>query len=277
MWIHGPGIDEPLASQNQAPGFTANWKYRHLDGLGSLVKTVNASGVIISSVDYDAFGNGGTVTGYGFTGREFDPETGLLYYRARYYDPKIGRFVSEDPIGFDGDQINLFPYVANNPVNLNDPSGLLGKGHQTGGTVITPWGIIPPSWQRKYEPTTTYYGAEGHAFLGTGLTSVTCTDECGHDRTFRFIKVCLGGAAGAGFSGGRVMGMSGKKCRADSYRGWFYEAGFSAGRASGGADVGYLGDLTSGPGLTSGVWEFSGGGGWGAEFKSTWCYYFELP
>ena len=47
-------------------------------------------------------GNGGTVSGYGYTGREFDPERGLLYYRVRYYDPKIGRFLSEDPIGFGG-------------------------------------------------------------------------------------------------------------------------------------------------------------------------------
>ncbi len=124
MWIHGPGIDEPLASQNQAPGFTTNWKYRHLDALGSLVKTVNASGVIISSVDYDAFGNGGTVTGYGFTGREFDPETGLLYYRARYYDPKVGRFISEDPIGFSGGN-NFFVYADSNPIRYSDPTGLL--------------------------------------------------------------------------------------------------------------------------------------------------------
>jgi RHS repeat-associated protein len=124
MWFHGPGIDEPLASQNQAPGFTTNWKYRHLDGLGSLVKTVNASGVIISSVDYDAFGNGGTVTGYGFTGREFDPETGLLYYRARYYDPKEGRFLSEDPIRFWGG-VNFYAYVRNRPVDRIDPLGLL--------------------------------------------------------------------------------------------------------------------------------------------------------
>jgi RHS repeat-associated protein len=76
-------------------------------------------------VDYDAFGNGGTVTGYGFTGREFDPETGLLYYRARYYDPKIGRFISEDPIGLSAG-INFYSYVYNDPVNLVDPFGLLG-------------------------------------------------------------------------------------------------------------------------------------------------------
>jgi RHS repeat-associated protein len=48
-------------------------------------------------------GNGGTVTGYAYTGPEFDPETGLRYYRAHYYyDPKIGRFLSEDPISLGG-------------------------------------------------------------------------------------------------------------------------------------------------------------------------------
>jgi RHS repeat-associated protein len=57
-------------------------------------------------------------SGYGnkaFTGREYDPETGLYYYRARYYDPKIGRFVSQDPIGFLGGN-NFYAYVENNPV-----------------------------------------------------------------------------------------------------------------------------------------------------------------
>jgi RHS repeat-associated protein len=65
-------------------------------------------------------------TGYGneaFTGREWDPETGLYYYRARYYDPKIGRFISEDPIDFEGG-VNFYSYVENNPVNLVDPEGL---------------------------------------------------------------------------------------------------------------------------------------------------------
>jgi RHS repeat-associated protein len=64
--------------------------------------------------------------GYGnkaFSGREWDPEIGLYYYRARYYDPKIGRFISEDPIGFAGG-VNLYSYVDNNPVLAGDPSGL---------------------------------------------------------------------------------------------------------------------------------------------------------
>ena len=61
---------------------------------------------------------------YGFTGREWDKETGLYYYRARYYDPKGGRFIGKDPIGFNGGDVNLYRYVSNNPVNWRDPSGL---------------------------------------------------------------------------------------------------------------------------------------------------------
>jgi RHS repeat-associated protein len=52
-----------------------------------------------------------------------EPEQANHYYRARYYDPKAGRFISEDPIGFEGG-INFYAYVANNPVNVNDPLGL---------------------------------------------------------------------------------------------------------------------------------------------------------
>ena len=61
---------------------------------------------------------------YGFTGREYDSETGLYYYRARYYDPTAGRFISEDPIGFAGGDVNLYRYVQNNPVMFIDPYGL---------------------------------------------------------------------------------------------------------------------------------------------------------
>jgi len=62
---------------------------------------------------------------YGYTGREWDKELGLYYYRARYYDPKGGRFISKDPIGFAGGDVNLYRYVSNNPVNATDPSGLM--------------------------------------------------------------------------------------------------------------------------------------------------------
>jgi RHS repeat-associated protein len=64
-------------------------------------------------------------TRYGYTGREQDEYTGLYYYRARFYDPQIGRFISEDPIGFRGG-INWYAYVGNNPLGFTDPLGLMG-------------------------------------------------------------------------------------------------------------------------------------------------------
>lgn len=59
-----------------------------------------------------------------FTGREWDKETGLYYYRARYYDPMEGRFISKDPLSFAGGDVNLYGYVQNNPINWIDPWGL---------------------------------------------------------------------------------------------------------------------------------------------------------
>lgn len=61
---------------------------------------------------------------YGYTGREFDAESGLYYYRARAYDPRNGVFLQVDPIGFNGGDSNLYAFVANNPLNWDDPTSL---------------------------------------------------------------------------------------------------------------------------------------------------------
>jgi len=70
-----------------------------------------------------------------YTGREWDKETGLYYYRARYYDPMEGRFISKDPILFAGGDVNLYGYVQNNAINYYDPSGLAAAGRMLGGQV----------------------------------------------------------------------------------------------------------------------------------------------
>ncbi len=101
-------------------------QFYHADGLGSVVSVSNPSGSVDATARYDAWGNTigttGTIPQYGYTGREPDA-SGLIYYRARYYDPTLGRFVQRDPIGLQGG-INPYAYVRGNPLNLTDPSGL---------------------------------------------------------------------------------------------------------------------------------------------------------
>ena len=83
-YVHGPVVDQPLAVDD-GTGLT----YFHADGLGSVVKTTNSAGALTLTRRYDASGNleaGASEPGYAFTGREWDPEAGLYYYRARYYD-----------------------------------------------------------------------------------------------------------------------------------------------------------------------------------------------
>jgi RHS repeat-associated protein len=120
-YVHGPAVDEPLAVDDGAA-----LSYYHADGLGSAARTTDSAGAVTLTRQYDAWGNleaGGGNSGQAFTGREWDTESGLYYYRARYYDPRIGRFVSEDPVGFKGGR-NFYSYVGNDPINHIDPSGL---------------------------------------------------------------------------------------------------------------------------------------------------------
>ncbi len=120
-YLNGPGVDNNI---RQTVSGTSSYFIQ--DYLGSTRALADASGNVTESLVYDSFGNvtsGSASTRYTYTGREADVDTGLLYYRARWYDPHGGRFVSEDPIGLGGG-INVFAYVENNPLRFTDPSGL---------------------------------------------------------------------------------------------------------------------------------------------------------
>ena len=123
-YTHGPGIDEPIAVTKGGSTF-----FYHQDGLGTVTDLTDSTGVTAKSYSYDAYGNIVEQTGtveqpYTYTGREFDQDTGLYYYRARYYDATTGRFLQQDPLKLGGGSVNLYGYVLNSPANFIDPSGL---------------------------------------------------------------------------------------------------------------------------------------------------------
>jgi hypothetical protein len=92
-YIFGTGIDEPLAAFRNP-----TWEFYQADGLGSVTSLATTTGTVSDSFVYDSFGNVTSSTGsfsqpFRYTGREWEAETGLYYYRARYYDPTIGRSI----------------------------------------------------------------------------------------------------------------------------------------------------------------------------------------
>jgi len=122
-YTHGSAVDEPLAQERGGAGYD----YLH-DGLGSITSLSDSHKNPTNTYSYDSFGNTtasatGVANPFRYTGREFDTETGLYYYRARYYDPSVGRFIDEDPIGLGGGT-NGYRYVGNRATTLTDPLGL---------------------------------------------------------------------------------------------------------------------------------------------------------
>jgi RHS repeat-associated protein len=121
-YSQGLNIDEPLAMLR-----SATTSYYENDGIGSITSLTNSSGALAQTYTFDSFGNqtassGSLTNSFRYTGREFDSETGLYFYRARYYDAAAGRFLSEDGVGFEAGT-NFYPYVRNSSPNLWDPRG----------------------------------------------------------------------------------------------------------------------------------------------------------
>ncbi len=177
-YIFGPCTDEPI-SMTEAVGSYAGTYYYHFDALGSVVALTNSSGDTVEAYEYSVFGQVGASdpnhpNRFMFTGREFDKETGLYYYRARYYNPQIGRFLQTDPIAY-GDGMNLYRYCHNNALTWVDPLGLSINDRIAEGYVVFGYAFAGGTWYVLYETPdgrTWNMAGIGYAVLSTGPAEV---------------------------------------------------------------------------------------------------------
>jgi RHS repeat-associated protein len=155
-WVYGRGLDEPvllLQDLNQDGNFMGTHErlWYHTNALGSIVALTDEKGQLVEGYQYDPYGahilytpgangvidwggddvlieNGTSLLGnmYTYTAREWDAETGMLYYRSRYMHPEMGRFIQRDSIGIWGDPVGLgngYAYVGNQAFDAIDPVG----------------------------------------------------------------------------------------------------------------------------------------------------------
>ena len=190
-YSQGLNIDEPLAMLRS--GATS---FYNADGLGTITSLANTAGSLAQSYTFDSFGkqtasSGSLTNSFRYTAREFDTETSLYYYRARYYDPSVGRFVSEDPAGFFGG-FDFYNYTKNDPIDFGDPTGL--KCEQ-----ITPWTEVPSMWPpggpKPYLTTTdgVFWVRTGWTYASLGIvtdyTHCACQWIATHTRIRKFYRV----------------------------------------------------------------------------------------
>jgi RHS repeat-associated protein len=222
------------------------------DALGSVLALANSSGNVTAQFGYDPFGgttsSGGSTTNvFQYTGRENDGN-GLYFYRARYYNPTFGRFISEDPIGFAGGP-DLYRYANASPTGYRDP---LGRDTvQVGGGVQGTVGAVSGT------------ASGGIAFDGQGNTG---------------IYVTLGGGGGTGVGGsGGVQGAVSSGQDINDLGGWFNNVSAGGGAGAGGSADVFGGTTQDGRQVVGGGATYGIGGGAGSFAGRTFTWVIPLP
>jgi RHS repeat-associated protein len=193
------------------------------DGIGSTLALADAAGTVQTQDAYEPFGatttSGAASTNAAqFTGRENDG-TGLYYYRARYYSPQLGRFVSEDPLEFGGGSTNLYASANGNPISISDPLGLwglFGFGSVTGETPGPVRGAVEGIALGGYDSNSGWYAGDigaagvevgGQQNYGAYFVGAESTTACRKPRKIKLKEISLGPEvpflAGLGIGGGR--------------------------------------------------------------------------
>jgi RHS repeat-associated protein len=197
QYLYGNAIDFLLARVDTSG--TTMWYLT--DKLGSVREDVNTSGSVLDSITYDSYGNilseSSPSSGdrFKFTGREWDSEIGQYYYRSRNYAPGIGRFESEDPLGFAAGDSNLYRYVFNAPADSADPNGLFGPVF---GPVIDPQ-VLLQAWaaQMKARGMATTFVTQPRPLLSQQIEDAASNIVAGFGDTVgcglpKYCRQCLG-------------------------------------------------------------------------------------
>jgi RHS repeat-associated protein len=197
----------------------------HFDAIGSTIAITDSSQQVVNAYAYTPFG---VITNkqetisqpFTFVGQHgvMTEPNGVYYMRARYYDPQVGRFISQDPLGFDGGDVNLYIYAANNPIVFLDPFGLWTLGIDLSGTIGGIFGFtggVTFAIDDDFNIAAIPHGGGGY-LVGAGVSGNAQLQWTNADTVYN-----LGGVStSTGGSVGDLVGITGEYIQGDGYSGF---------------------------------------------------------